>query len=111
MRVAFLPGPTGAAAEAEDPADPEQDRRLAIQAFPGPYTYAAMSGFLTAMADALGWAPSIQQSLQLWMGLCWRCCMQSLSLSLSMIPLPCSIGVGVHGGTTASNRTEMFSWN
>ncbi|KAK9807192.1 hypothetical protein WJX73_006186 [Symbiochloris irregularis] len=56
MRVAFLPGPTGAAAEAQDPLDPENDRRLAIQAFPGPYTYAGMAAFLTAMSDALGLA-------------------------------------------------------
>lgn len=49
MRVAFLP-PT----ETAGAADGDQEKRLAIQAFPGPYTYPAMAEFLIMLAGALG---------------------------------------------------------
>ena len=53
LRLAFLPlGDPRATDESSDGGD--KAPRLAIQAYPGAYTYAAMASFLTSFADMLG---------------------------------------------------------
>lgn len=52
MRLAFLP-PAGATSASDDSAA-DKAARLAIQPFPGPFTYPAMAGFLSSFADMLG---------------------------------------------------------
>lgn len=54
MRLAFLP-PAGATSASDDSAA-DKAARLAIQPFPGPFTYPAMAGFLSSFADMLGGA-------------------------------------------------------